>query len=69
MKQVFVNPNVFAQSQGFENMRELSSMVARVNLSQPSVAEQFKCWQCNDGSKAGLEALLKQQGVCHEQQR
>jgi hypothetical protein len=43
---------------GFASEQEFHGMVALVDLSSPAKMEEFKEWQHNDGSKAGLTKLL-----------
>lgn len=43
---------------GFTSPDEFFSMVAKVDLTSAEKLQQFKTWQNNDGTKAGLEKLI-----------
>jgi hypothetical protein len=48
-----------AQFMGFENVNEMHRMIVGADLSTPEKMKAFKEWQENDGTKEGLEELLK----------
>jgi len=48
-----------AREQGFENHREMSKLVASVDLTHVETRKAFLAWKEVDGSKAGLETVLK----------
>ena len=48
-----------AKEAGFADAAELHRMVASVDLTKPGMIARFKQWQTEDGSKRGLEELLR----------
>lgn len=49
----------FAKQSGFTDLAEFDKMVASVDLSSTANIVRFKSWQNDDGSKAGLENVIK----------
>jgi hypothetical protein len=48
-----------ARRKGFKDSGELSCMVAKLDLTEPGKLEDFTRWKLEDGSKIGLERLLR----------
>ncbi|NIT79616.1 MAG: hypothetical protein GWN58_33200 [Anaerolineae bacterium] len=48
-----------AREQGFENEQEMHHMIASVDLTHDATRLAFLAWKETDGSKEGLEAVLK----------
>jgi len=49
----------FAKQSAFTDLAEFDKMVACVDLSSTANIVRFKSWQNDDGSKAGLENVIK----------
>ena len=47
------------QDCGFENAAEFHYLVASMDISDPKRRKEFEKWQQNDGTKAGLLVLMK----------
>lgn len=47
-----------ANANGFQDSKELLSMMANVNLVDPEISELFEKWKDDDGSKKGLAEIL-----------
>lgn len=54
-------PEFVLKDLGFESEKEMSDLIARVDLNAPGAFEAFDDWRQNDGSKAGLEGLLEKE--------
>ena len=54
----FESMEAMVRHQGFEDEREFHKMVASVDLRSPAARARFHKWKMEDGTKAGLEALL-----------
>jgi hypothetical protein len=48
-----------AQEMGFENEMEMNRMVSSVDLTHQPTRLAFLGWKESDGTKAGLETVLK----------
>lgn len=48
-----------ARTYGFNDSSEMTRLIASVDLSTPEMRERFKNWQIFDGTKEGLQKLLK----------
>ena len=48
---------ILYQEYGFEDAKELTRMIANVDLSSPDKLRAFAQWKKEDGSKKGLEKL------------
>lgn len=51
----------FVLQMGFESLVEFNRLVASVDLQRREHVEAFKRWQDEDGTKAGLVALIEKQ--------
>jgi hypothetical protein len=49
----------FAREHGFANEKEMNEMVASVDLTHQPTRQAFLGWKEIDGTKAGLETVLK----------
>jgi hypothetical protein len=49
--------DAIARSLGFESAAEMHRLIAAADISTPVKWAQFRAWQSEDGTKAGLEAL------------
>lgn len=48
-----------ARENGFENEQEMHTMIASVDLTHDATRRAFLGWKEYDGSKEGLEKILK----------
>jgi hypothetical protein len=49
--------NTVAKQLGFADYKEMFALIRSVNMTTPERAHDFKKWQANDGTKAGLLKL------------
>lgn len=50
-------PEELLRQLGFSSSAEFHGMVSNADISSAEKMAAFQCWQENDGTKAGLEAL------------
>ena len=50
--------DLIAQENGFNDSREMSRLIATVDISTPEKFAAFKKWQYTDGTKDGLMKLF-----------
>lgn len=63
MLDTMVDVEAVAKAGGFESWHEMAQMVARVDLAKVANLAPFIAWKNYDGTKAGLEELLRRPGV------